>query len=201
MKIGPKYKIARRLGPNVFDKTQTQKFALRSQKKDFAPRSKAKSDFGLQLLEKQKARFTYGMGESQFKNYVKKVVAKRSSNMNESLIRMLENRLDNVVYRLGFAKSRQASRQMVNHGHININGKRESIPSMQVKIGNIISIRERSKGKPIFKDLEERLKEVKVPSWLSLDISKREGKVQGAPKYNPVEFSFDIQSILHFYSR
>lgn len=200
MRIGPRYKIAKRLGPNIFEKTQTQKYALRSQRKDF-DKKKPGSNFGLQLIEKQKARFTYGIGERQFKNTVKKVTEEKSKNINESLVQELESRLDNVVYRLGFAKTRQASRQMVNHGHINVNGKRQSIPSFKVKLGNIISIRESSKNKPIFKDIDEKLKNVKVPSWLSLDVAKKEGKVQGAPKINPVELNFDVSQIFQYYSR
>ncbi|MFA6226996.1 MAG: 30S ribosomal protein S4 [Candidatus Paceibacterota bacterium] len=201
MITGPRYKIARRLGPSIFEKTQSQKFALRNQKKDFAPKGRAKSDFGMQLIEKQKARFTYGIGERQFKNYVKNAGSQKATNINEALVQSLEKRLDNVVYRLGFAKTRQASRQMVNHGHIDVNGKRHSIPSFQVKIGDVITIRESSKAKPIFKDLNEKLKEARVPSWLALDVIKKEAKVQGAPKINPAEFSFDISAIFQYYSR
>lgn len=201
MKIGPRYKIARRLGGGIFEKTQTQKFALRSERKDRASRPKARSDFGIQLIEKQKARFTYGIGERQFKNYVKSVLGKKNANISEALIAFLENRLDNVVYRLGFAKTRQASRQMVNHGHININGKRNSIPSYQVRIGDLISIRPRSAGKVLFKDLDERSKGAKVPSWLAYDATKKEAKVQGAPKATPAELGFDISAIFQFYSR
>ena len=201
MITGPRYKIARRLGANVFEKTQSQKFALRNQKKDFAPKGRAKSDFGMQLIEKQKARFTYGMGERQFKNYVEKASEQKTTNINESLVQSLEKRLDNVVFRLGFTKTRQASRQMVNHGHINVNGKRNSIPSYQVKIGDVITIRERSLAKPLFKDINEKLKDVRVPSWLALDAAKKEAKVQGAPKINPAEFSFDVSAIFQYYSR
>jgi len=205
MKTGPRYKIARRLGANVFEKTQSQKFALRSQNKTASPLGKGKrktrSDFGMQLIEKQKARVTYGIGERQFKNYIKKVLVKKGANINEVLVQTLESRLDNVIYRLGFAKTRQASRQMVNHGHFNINGKRETIPSLQVKVGDVITIRERSKTKPIFKDLDEKLKEARVPSWLALDLVKKEGKVQGAPKINPAELSFDVSVIFQFYGR
>ena len=201
MITGPRYKIARRLGPNIFEKTQSQKFALRNQKKDFAPKMRAKSNFGIQLIEKQKARFTYGIGERQFKNYVSKASEQKTTNINEALVQSLENRLDNVVYRLGFAKTRQASRQMVNHGHIDINGKRHSIPSYSVKMGDVITIRESSKAKPIFKDLDEQLKNVRVPSWLALDTTKKTAKVQGAPKINPAEFSFDVSAIFQYYSR
>jgi len=203
MKTGPRYKIARRLGAAVFEKTQSQKFALRSQtdKASSNKKRKATSEYGAQLLEKQKAKVTYGLGERHFKNYVNKVLSKKSATASDDLIQVLEKRLDNVIFRLGFAKSRQASRQMVNHGHFDVNGKRETIPSMQVKIGDVITIRERSKTKPIFKDLDEKLKDVKVPSWLALDVAKKTAKVQGAPKMTPAEIAFDIQAIIQFYNR
>lgn len=202
MKTGPRYKIARRLGAAVFEKTQSQKFALRSQSDKAAPKKrKATSEYGTQLLEKQKAKVTYGLGERHFKNYVSKVLSKKSATASDDLIQVLEKRLDNVIFRLGFAKSRQASRQMVNHGHFDVNGKRETIPSMQVKVGDVITIRERSKTKPLFKDLDEKLKDVKVPSWLALDVAKKTAKVQGAPKITPAEIAFDIQAIIQFYNR
>jgi small subunit ribosomal protein S4 len=203
MKIGPRYKIARRLGGNVFDKTQTQKFAMRAaaRKEKAGKKKRAGSDFSLQLIEKQKARFTYGMGEKQFKNTVESILKKKSSNINESLVQALESRLDNVVYRLGFGKSRQATRQLVSHGHIDVNGKRVTIPSYKVSVGDVITIRERSKTKPIFKDLNEKMKEPRVPSWLSLDIDKKVSKVQGLPKIPANELAFDVSSIFQYYSR
>ncbi len=203
MKIGPRYKIARRLGGSVFDKTQTQKFTMRAsaRKEKAGKKKRAGSDFSLQLIEKQKARFTYGLGERQFKNTIESILSKKSSNINESLVQALESRLDNVVYRLGLGKSRQATKQLVNHGHIDVNGKRVSIPSYKVSVGDLITIRERSKAKPIFKDLNEKLKEVRVPSWLSFDIDKKIAKVQGLPKIPANELAFDVSSIFQYYSR
>jgi small subunit ribosomal protein S4 len=201
MKIGPRYKIARRLGGNVFDKTQSQKFALRSAKKDSVKKKKAGSDFNLQLIEKQKARFTYGLTERQFKNMVAVVLKKKGSNMNESLVQALEVRLDNVVYRIGLAKSRQAARQLVSHGHIDVNGKRVTIPSYKVSVGEIITIRERSKKKVVFNDLNEKMKDVRVPSWISFDLEKKTAKIQGLPKVPANELSFNVSSIFEYYSR
>ena len=201
MITGPKYKIARRLGPSVYDKTQTQKFAMRTSSKKEVKRKRAGSDFGLQLIEKQRARFTYGLGEKQFKNLVEKVQSKRGTDINEALVQALETRLDNAVYRLGFASTRQAARQMVNHGHINVNGKRNTIPSYGLIIGDIITIRENSQKKPLFKDLEEKLKEVRVPSWLAFNKEKKEAKVQGMPKIPANELSFDVSQIFQYYSR
>lgn len=199
MKTGPKYKRARRLGGSIYDKTQTQKFALRSG--DTIKTKRPGSDFGMQLIEKQRARFTYGIGETQFKKMVEKVQKKKAVDINEALVQALEMRLDNVVYRLGFAASRQAARQMVNHGHIDVNGKRVSIPSYEVSVGEVISIRESSKKKLLFKDVDVRLKEQRVPSWLALNIEKREAKIQGLPKVPANELSFDVSQIFQFYNR
>jgi len=202
MITGKRYKIAKRLGASVFEKTQGKKFALRMDTKKAGKKPRrAGSDFGLQLLEKQRARVTYGMSEKQFKNSVENILSKKTTNINEALVQELETRLDNTVYRLGFAPTRQASRQMVNHGHINVNGKRLSIPSYKVSIGDIISIREGSQKKALFKDLNEKFKEHKVPSWLTLDEGKREAKVQGMPKIAPNELSFDVSQIFQYYSK
>ncbi|MFH1455193.1 MAG: 30S ribosomal protein S4 [bacterium] len=201
MITGPKYKIARRLGTSVYDKTQTPKFAMRASSKDIKKKKRAGSDFGLQLLEKQRARFTYGLGERQFKNLVEKVQSKRGTDINEALVQALETRLDNVIYRLGIAPTRQAARQMVNHGHIDVNGKRNTIPSYQVSMGDIISIRENSKKKPLFKDIDDKLKEQRIPSWLAFNKEKKEAKVQGLPKIPANELSFDVSQIFQYYSR
>ncbi|MFH0755353.1 MAG: 30S ribosomal protein S4 [bacterium] len=200
MIIGPKYKIARRLGAGVYDKTQTQKFAMRSDKRE-VKRKKIGSDFGLQLIEKQRARFTYGLGEKQFKNLVEKIVSKKNIDINEAFVQALEMRLDNSIYRLGFAPTRQSARQIVNHGHIDVNGKRNTIPSYAVRMKDIISIRENSKKKILFKDLDEKLKEQKIPSWLLLNKEKKEAKVQGLPKIPKNELLFDVSQIFQYYSR
>ena len=202
MITGKRYKIAKRLGASVFDKTQGKKFALRMDAKKAGGKFKrAGSDFGVQLIEKQRAKVTYGVGEKQFKNSVQNILNKKSSNINEALVQDLETRLDNVVYRLGFAKTRQAARQFVNHGHINVNGKRQSIPSSKVKIGDVIAIREGSLNKGLFAGLDERFKEQKIPSWLTLDTAKREAKVQGMPKIAPQELAFDVSAIFQYYSK
>ncbi|MFA5652177.1 MAG: 30S ribosomal protein S4 [Candidatus Paceibacterota bacterium] len=201
MITGPRYKIARRLGTSVYDKTQTPKYAMRASSKEIVRKKRAGSDFGLQLIEKQRARFTYGLGEKQFKNLVEKVQSKRDTDINEALVQALESRLDNAIYRLGFASTRQASRQMVNHGHIDVNGKRNTIPSYQLSMGDIVSIRENSKKKPLFKDLDEKLKEIRVPSWLAFNKEKKEAKVQGLPKIPANEIAFDVSQIFQYYSR
>ncbi len=200
MIIKSKYKVARRLGAPLFEKTQTAKYTLRQERKDKGA-WRPKSDFGLQMLEKQKARFTYGLNERQFSKYVRESVAKKGVNSIELLFQKLEYRLDNVVYRLGFAPTRSAARQMVSHGHIKVGARRVTIPSYSVAVGEIISIRPGSAGKPLFATLAEKMKEVKVPSWLSYDVEKKDAKVMGAPKYEPRDNHFDIKAVLEFYSR
>ncbi len=209
MKIGPKYKIARRLGAGVFEKTQTQKFALRQTQKGKGTKSGKggkggrggpKTDFGVQMLEKQKARYSYLLSEKQFGNYVKKALAKQGAN-KDLLYGMLENRLDNVVLRAGFATTRSAARQMVSHGHMMVNDKRVDIPSYAVRIGDKITIREGSMKKGLFSDLDERLKKSQTPAWLTVDADKKTITVQGAPKLTQEELLFDIGQVLEFYSR
>lgn len=202
MLLGPRYKKARKLGPHIFDKTQTAKFALRlARKKITKHRGKPKSDFGLQLLEKQKARFTYGVNERQFSKYVKVIIDKKGGNSTESLIKTLETRLDNVVYRLGLANSRQAARQIVSHGHIMLNGKRNNIPSCGVSVGDKVSISQRSLKSKLFADLEKKIKEYNYPSWLKGDFSNMSYQIQGMPSSANTEIMFNAASVLQFYSR
>lgn len=197
----PRYKTARRLGNNIFDKTQGQKYALREARRKTDKKTRPKSDFGLSMLEKQKAKVTYGVNERMFAKIVKGILEKSSVNSGDRLIAALESRLDNVMYRLGFAPTRQSARQMVSHGHIKVDGVRVTVPSYTVKIGNKITIREASKGKPLFANLDEKIKAQNIPAWLTLDAVKKEAKVQGSPKLNPTEVNFDISAVLNFYSR
>lgn len=201
MIIGPKYKIARRLGANIFEKTQTPKFALRQERKGGKGPYRPKGDFATAMLEKQKVRFSYGVGEKQFKKYVKEAVAKKGVNTVQALYERLETRLDNVVYRLGFAPTRQAARQMTAHGHILVNNRKTNVPSRNVEIGDKISIRVASQNKPLFKDLDEKLKKVQMPSWLSYDADKKIATVEGSPKYTPTEHVFSLGQVIEFYSR
>lgn len=200
MKIGPKYKIARRLGANIFEKTQTAKFALSKEKKT-TKFSRPKSSFGMQLNEKQKARLTYGLTEKQFKNMVKKALEHSGTSQNDTLFAMLETRLDNVVYRAGLASTRRAARQMVSHGHIKVEGKKVTIPSYRVTKGEKIAIRKESEGKGLFNTLDERIKNTATPSWISYDVKSKELTVVGEPKVAPAELLFDIGAIFEYYRR
>jgi small subunit ribosomal protein S4 len=203
MITGPKYKIARRLGAPIFEKTQNQKYALNLERKSKNKKgfSKPKSEFGTQLNEKQKARFIYGLSEKQFSNYVKEAIAKKTSHAPQLIFEYLESRLDNVVYRLGFATTRSGSRQMVTHGHMKVNGRKVDVPSMRLKIGDKIEINDRSANKALFNGLDDKLKNSSVPSWLKLDAIKRAGEVQGKPIYTKTDNMFDLNTVIEFYSR
>ena len=165
-----------------------------------AKRRGQKSEYGRQLLEKQKARYSYGISGGQFTNYVKSALRTTGDNVG-NLLRILEGRLDNVVLRAGYALSRAAARQSVNHGHFTVNGKIVNIPSYQVRIGDVISIREGSKKKAIFNKLDEEIADIKLPAWLSANAEKKEIKVEGEPTTDAAELLFDVRSVLEFYTR
>ena len=202
MITGPKYKIARRLGAPIFEKTQTQKYALhlerKGKKRGF---SKMKTEFGLQLNEKQKARFIYGLGERQFSNYVKEAIEKKTTNASQTIFEFLETRLDNVIYRLGFSTTRLGARQMVSHGHIKVNGRRVTTPNRRVIVGDKIEITDRSKAKPLFSNIDEKIKNVTVPSWIKFDAKSKLAEIQGMPVLVKSENMFDLNTVIEFYSR
>lgn len=201
MQIGPRYKKARYLGAPIFRKTQTQKYAMRSQRKvKTTKRRGGKSEYGRQMLEKQKARFSYGVSGSQFSNYVKKALQASGDNA-KNLISILEGRLDNVIVRAGFAPTRSAARQMVSHGHITVGGKKVNIPSYQVKAGEVLSVRAGSAGKAIFSKVAEEVKATKVPPWMSVDADKKEIRISGEPTADATDLLFDVRSVLEFYTR
>lgn len=204
MKIGPKFKIAKRLGAPIFEKTQTQKFELsvaRTSNKRSNKRPGQASDYKRQLIEKQKMRFSYGITEKQLRRYVDEAIAKEGHQPVALLIDRLETRLDNVVYRLGLAKTRRFARQMVSHGHVIVNGKKLNVPSHKVRVGDVITVREGSRQSVMFTALAESHDSVSVPSWLTFDAKKLEGTVKGAPQYNPTETLFDPEQVMEFYSR
>ncbi|OGI95050.1 30S ribosomal protein S4 [Candidatus Nomurabacteria bacterium RIFCSPLOWO2_01_FULL_42_17] len=196
----PKFKICRRLGPGVYDKCQTAKFSAASASMSpNARRPKAPSEYGAQLIEKQKIRFSYGITERQLSNYVKKAISSRGSGTATTLFEELESRLDNAVYRMGLGSSRRSTRQMVSHGHFIVNDKRVTIPSYGLKSGDVIKIREGSKAKKIFSNIAEKIKDYNPPAWLSFDVGSMEGKVLDKPKNT--ESFIDLNAVLEFYSR
>jgi len=200
--VKSKYKIAKRLGAGIFEQTQTQKFALSEARvKKVRRGGRGGSDYGRQLLEKQRVRYTYGISERQLGNYAKE--AYRAADPSGSLHRMLEMRLDSVIYRAGIAPTRRAARQLVSHGHVLINGKRTTTPSHRAKKGDTISIREGSKRSPLFARLTEEGQEASraAPQWLSYDPGALTIEVGGEPSYVPAETALDYPTLFEFYSR
>lgn len=204
MKLGPKYKLAKRLGASIFEKTQTQKFALsqeRSAMRKKGGRGRGPSEFGKQLLEKQKVRITYGLSESQFASYVRAAVGTHGRVPSEVLHELIEMRLDNVVYRLGLASTRRMARQMVSHGHITINAIKTTIPSRAMKIGEKIAVRDGSKNRVLFENLAERNADRTLPTWLSWDMKSMSGALSEYPTVDATATAGDLPMVLSFYSR
>lgn len=158
------------------------------------------SSYGIQLREKQKAKRLYNVMERQFRRYFEAATLKEG-NTADFLIQTLERRLDNVVYRLGFAKTRRQARQMVGHGFVTINGKMVNIPSYTVGVGEIITIKETKKSKGLLTDMPERLAKAQAPRWLSLDAGTMTGKVTSVPEGEDLKTVFDPTLIVEFYSR
>ncbi|HEY4510459.1 MAG TPA: 30S ribosomal protein S4 [Candidatus Paceibacterota bacterium] len=161
---------------------------------------KKSSDYGLQLKEKQKIKFSYGLREKNFLRHVRSAEGARGDS-SAKLLQELESRLDSAVFRLGFASERSSARQIVSHGHILVNGRKVTVPSYQLKKEDIISIRPQSMGKGIFKDLDIKLKKYTPPSWLSLDKESHKGEVKGVPSLEEEGMKPSMDSILEFYSR
>jgi small subunit ribosomal protein S4 len=195
---GPKHKLARREGVNVLDKTSNTLIRRLNVKPGIhgSKRAKKLSEYGQQLREKQKAKAVYGVLERQFRKMYDSV-ANRPGDTSELLIALLETRLDNVVYRLGFSKSRFMSRQFVSHGHVKVNGKKVTIPSYQVKSGDVIELSEKIQKNP---DVAILLTEDK--SLLPFVERKASiGKLNRMPTKEDVEVPFTMQLIIEYYSR
>ncbi|MBI5401227.1 30S ribosomal protein S4 [Candidatus Wolfebacteria bacterium] len=203
--IGAKEKKERALGTKLFLKayrSATPKSAM--VRKPYRPgahgksRRRALSEFGQQLLEKQKIMVSYGLREAQMRKMFKEALGKKEA-VSDAIVNLLERRLDNVVYRLGFAPSRIMARQFVSHGHILVNGRKVTIPSYRVKIGDIVVVKPASLLRLIFKDLAANIKKYEVPNWLNVDKEKLEGKIKSLPR--DIEIPFDISLVVDYYSR
>ena len=203
-------KTCRRLGQKLFLKGErcfSQKCAM--VKRAYAPgpqkkrRGGSPSAFKKSLEEKQTLKKWYGVSERQFKKYAEESLAKmgKVENIAEEFIKKLEKRLDNVIFRLGIAKSRAQARQLVSHGYFLINGKTANIPSYSIKKGDIISIKENKKKKGALKDLQAQIKKYEPPVWLNLNKEELEGKAVGDPNLEEVNAPAEISSIFEFYSR
>jgi small subunit ribosomal protein S4 len=158
------------------------------------------SDFGMQLREKQKARRIYGVMERQFRRYFRDA-SRRKGMTGATLLAMLESRLDNVVYRFGFADSRSQARQLVRHGHFDVNGRKTNVPSFLVDVGDVITVRTSSRDKAYFKDRTQIMQGGKAPAWLAVNLPMMSGTVQTAPTREDVEIPLNEQLIVEYYSR
>ena len=204
---GPVCKLCRREGVKLFlkgDRCMSGKCAI--ERRNTRPgqhgqaRARKQSGYALQLREKQKVRRTYGMLEAQFRRFYGQA-ARRTGKTSESLLQMLEMRLDNVVYRLGLADSRPQARQLVAHGHFQINGRKTDIPSALCKPGDEIAVRERSKNLEYFKARALMVTQKGVPNWLRLDANALSGRVQALPTRQELELPFDEALVVEYYQR
>jgi small subunit ribosomal protein S4 len=206
---GPVCKLCRREGDKLFlkgDRCYTAKCAF--ERRSYPPglhgrraqfRRKV-SDFGLQLREKQKARRMYGVLERQFRRYFREAERRRGLT-GENLLQILESRLDNIVYRLGFASSRAQARQLVRHGHFEVNDRKTDIPSYLVKPGDRIAVRDRSKDRVYFKDLVAEMEHHFLPEWLSVDVETLSGRVLALPTREQIEVPINEHLVIEYYSR
>lgn len=209
MAVDAKCKICRRAGEKLFlkgDKCFTPKCPVI--RKPYPPgmfgpksRRRAISEYSGQLKEKQKLKFTYGLGEKQFENYIKEATQKVGIENTLHLVRILESRLDNVVFKMGLAKSRSTARQLVSHGHILVNGKKVNIPSFRVKKGDLIQIYPKNLTKPVFRDLDLTLKKYQAPSWINLDKNQKTAKISAPPSLEESGLNIDLNKVIEFYTK
>lgn len=209
--VNPKCKICRRSGTKLFLKGErclSPKCAMI--KRPYQPGQKGKrrlaafSEYGKELREKQKLKKWYNLRENQFRKYVKEVLSiglRKKKGLADFLVEILESRLDNIVFRLGFASSRAQARQLVSHGYFLVNGKPVNIPSYQVKEGEVLSIKPQCLKKKIFKDISSKLKKQKFPSWISFDFKNLEAKITGKPSLQEAAPPVEISTIFEYYSR
>ena len=205
--IDPVCRQCRRIGEKLFlkgERCYTPRCAVERRKRppgDHMPRRRRSSEWALQLREKQKARFTYGVLERQFRKYYQ-MARERPGITGASLLQFLERRLDNTVFRLSFADSRRQGRQLVNHGHFAVNGRRVDIPSYLVSPGDVISWKAKNGSVPEFvKLLTNGLPKRPVPSWLRLDVAELTGEVLLVPEVSEVDTGIDVRLIVEYYSK
>ena len=197
---GPRVRISRRFGIPIFGPS---KYLERRNYPPgmHGPKSRRKhTDYALGLMEKQKLRYYYGLMERQFRNIYEKAVTRRGVT-GEIMLQMLETRLDNVVFHLGFGTTRSGARQMVNHGHIKVNGRKVSIPSAAVKVGDIITVREKPASKQMAVKCMESSTSRVVPEWLSLNKTEVKGVMMRMPTLVEIQPVSNVQAVVEFYSR
>lgn len=203
---GPVCRLCRREGLKLFlkgERCYSEKCAI--DRRNYAPgqhgqRRVKLTEYGMQLREKQKARRIYGIQEKQFRNYFKKA-DRQQGITGEILLRTLESRIDNIVYRLGFAESRAQARQLVRHNHFTLNGQKANIPSIQLKVGDVVQLKEKSKKSPIISEILEGLGQKTPPAWLELDVNNLSGRVVALPTREEIDIPVEEQLIVELYSR
>ena len=191
----PVLKRCRQLGIDPVVLGYTTKESKREPK-----RRRKESEYGMQLREKQKAKFVYGVLEKQFRGYYKRALSMEGVT-GENLMRILESRLDNVVFRLGFARTRKEARQTVTHGHITVNGKRVDIPSYRVRPGDLVAVAPKAKELLVIKSALVSNERVSVPAWLEVDIEKLQGSVLALPTRDQIDLDINEQLIVELYSK
>ena len=199
--IGPKSKIARKFGEAIYGADRVlEKRNYPPGQHGLARKRKKISEYGTQLSEKQKAKFIYGVLEKQFLGYFKRAKAMPGIT-GDNLMRILESRLDNVVFRLGFAKTRKEARQIVTHGHIQVNGRRVDIPSFRVRPGDLVAVTPKAKELLVIKSALVSNEGVQVPAWLEVDIEKLQGSVLALPEREQIDLDINEQLIVELYSK
>ncbi len=201
---GPSCRLCRREGQKLFlkgERCYSGKCAL--DKRSYPPGQhgqgrKKSSDYGNQLREKQKAKRFYGLQEAQFRNLFSKAAAKKGIT-GDNLLIMLETRLDNVVFRMGFAASRKEARQLVTHGHFRVNGQKADIPSMQLKAGDVVAVKQKSLSSPKFKEIREMT--ISTPEWIGIDTQKLEGRILSLPTRDQIDTPVAEHMIVELYSK
>ena len=199
--IGPKSKIARKFGEAIYGADKVlEKRNYPPGQHGLARKRKKVSEYGTQLSEKQKAKYTYGLLEKQFSRTYEQA-ARMGGITGENLLKLLECRLDNVVYRMGIGVSRSQSRQLVNHGHITVNGKTLNIPSYQVKVGDVIGVKENKQDNKFFSELKQMKKPTNLPKWLDFDTATLSGKIISKPQREDIDMNIQEHMIVELYSK
>lgn len=204
--VGPVCRLCRREGSKLFlkgERCYTAKCAI--EKRNYPPgqhgqQRKKLSNYGVQLREKQKLRRIYGLNEQQFRNYYRKAELQKGA-PGENFLRLLERRLDNIIYRLGFCESRSEARQFVRHGHVVVDNRKVNIPSYLIKVGENVTVKGKSKTKPFVQENVEAGKGRKAPSWLEVDYENVVGKVVALPAREDIDTQVDEQLVVEFYSK
>jgi len=201
--LGPKHKLCRRVGEKLCGNDKCPVSRRPFKPGVHGPTSRTRlTGYGIQLIEKQKAKMIYGLLERQFRKYVE-MSSRSKENSSDVLLRLLETRLDNVIYRLGIAKTRGQARQYVGHGHFTVNGRKVTVPSIAVRAGDVIGVREQSAKSKIFEGIKERLAaaNLELPAWLTFDLENLTAKIVAMPSSADAAPLFDPKQIIELYSR